>query len=391
MKQSILLLAFSFYASQIFAQITIERADYTFTADGGTVVSWNMSKAGLSLPAEGAGVVWDFSGQALTSSYEYSKSPVSDPTFPDANLVEYASGMALGIAPQNVSFYEQLDDEGYKTLGRITSSVTLPAQPLTGGPNDTITFLGTVSVYEEPIYYLKFPLVYGDTWDTDINIKGNYLMTVQAFGLDHVPASSNYNYVETNTVAGHGTLILPHPDGTGTVSMEALLLKSTTTRTDSFFLAGQPAPPVMLSVLGLVQGFTETETDYAFYAKGLNRSALYMEAENGEIKGIGMADDIRNVVSSTRFAAPNLAMAKVYPNPTTSDFQMEFEKTDAQSWTLHVYNPLGQQMKTMTVEGHPGQQLVNVSLPEGTEAGLYQIVLRNGRNEAVAAGRVLKN
>ncbi len=389
MKQSTLLLLASLFAAQIFAQITIERPDYTYTTNGGTVHGWIMSPAGLSLPAEGADVTWDYSGQALTAPFNYVKNPVSEPLFPDANLVEYSTGLALGIAPQGVNFYEQLAEDGYKVLGRTTTAMDLPSQPLTGGPNDTISFLGAVNVYEEPNYYLKFPLIYEDSWDTEINIAGNYLMTVQAFGLDHVPASSNYNYQSTNTVAGYGTLILPHPDGVGTVSLEALLLKETTLRTDSFFLAGQPAPQIMLSALGLVQGNTATYSDYSFYAKGLNRSALYLEGDSGQITSATMADDVKNIVSSTKFVSPELIATSVFPNPVSGNFQVEFEKPDAQAWTFELYNPLGKMIFSKQLEGTTGKMIAKYALPRSANAGLYHFVLRNAKGVVMANGHLM--
>lgn len=386
MKHSFLLLIAFLFATQIFAQFTIERQDYTLTAAGGTIYYWNMDDTGISVPAEGADVVWDFSGRALTGAFNYVKTPVSEPLFPTANLVEHAIGLALGLVPLEVNFYEQLADDGFKILGRTTPAVALPSQPLTGGANDTITFLGTVAVYEEPTYYVKFPLNYEDTWDSEINIPGNYLLTVTGFGLDHVPATSNYNYKETNTVVGHGTLILPHPDGTGTVSLEALLLKSTTVRVDSFFLAGQPAPTVMLNTLGLVQGNTDITTEYIFYAKGLNRSALNMRAVNGQFTSITMADEIRNIVSSTKQVANTLMDVKVFPNPTSGDFQIAFEKSDAHTWVLEIYNSFGQMIFHQNLEGASGKTLAGFSLPASTPAGLDHFVLRNADGIVVANG-----
>lgn len=390
MKQAILLFAMVFFASPIFAQITIERLDYTLTSDGGMVNGWSMETDGATIPAEGANVVWDYSGQALINPVSYTKEPVdSDSTFTTANLREVTTGLALDLVEQDVYFYERLDDEGFRVLGRSVAALTLPAQTLTGGPNDTIAFLGSANVYEEPLYYIKFPLNFEDSWNTEINITGDYLMTVTAFGLNQVPASSNYNYVETNTVAGFGTLILPHPDGTGTVSMEALLLKSSTVRTDSFFLAGQPAPQVMLDALGLEQGLTETDTEYSFYAKGLNRSAMFIGVENGQITDSNIADEVKNVVSSFGFVPPNLIATRVFPNPTTGDFQVNFEKTDARNWTISLYNPLGQLMKQEIIDAPDGAVTGEISLPPSASAGLYQYVIRNADMRVRASGQVL--
>ncbi len=389
MKKSILLLSLSLIAAQVFAQITIERSDYTLTTDGATVLNWYLTTDGVSLPEEGTDVVWDFSGQAITGSFSYTKTPVSEPLFPSANLVEMTTGTALNLVPQGVNFYEELADDGYKTLGRATQALSVPAQTITGGPNDTISFLGNTSVYDEPVYNLKFPLNYEDSWDTEINIWGNYQMTVAVFGLDHTPASSKYNYVENNTVLGAGTLILPHPDGTGTVSIEALLLKSTSIRTDSFYLAGQPAPQLMLDALGLIQGNKDTIANYSFYAKGLKRSALIMGEINGQITGMNMADDIRNVVSSIHGPVDFLTDVKVFPNPTSGDFQINFEKPDAKIWSLDVYNSLGQLVKQTLIDAPSGNIAKEVSLSNSAHSGLYQYVLRNTDRVVRAAGKVL--
>ena len=379
-----------FFASPFFGQITIEHSDYQLDTDGATVASWQIEPVGSSIPAEGANVSWDYSGQAILSPFSYTKVPVaSDPTFPTANLLEATTGLALNLVEQSAEFYERLDEDGFSVLGRVTGALTLPAQGLTGGPNDTISFLGSASIYEEPKYYIKFPLNYEDAWNTEININSNYLMTVVAFGLDHVPASSNYNYVETNTVAGFGTLILPHPDGTGTVSMDALLLKSTTVRTDSFFLAGQPAPQLMLDVLGLQQGFTKTYSSYSFYAKELNRSALNLLVEGDQVTGMAMADDVRSVVSSTRFTPGYLIAARVFPNPTAGDFHINFEKTDARNWTISLYNSLGQLVKQEIIDAPYGEIAEDISFPASASAGLYQYIIRNADKRIRASGQIL--
>lgn len=378
------------FASPFFAQITIERSDYTLTTNGATVDAWTMETNGAAIPAEGPNVVWDYSGQALTGLSNYTKEPIaSDPVFPDANLLEASTGLALDLVEQGVDFYERLDDEGYSVLGRIVEQLTLPAQSLTGGPNDTITFLGSTNVYEEPIYYLKFPLNYEDSWSTEINIQGNFLMTVTAFGLDHVPASSNYNYAETESVVGFGTLILPHPDGQGTVSMEALLLKGTTVRTDSFFLAGQPAPQIMLDALGLQQGAVTTYSNYNFFTKGIKQSALSLRTEGGQITRMTITDEIKDIVSSIGFTPEDLIDTRVFPNPNTGTFQVSFEKADARNWTISLYNPLGQLVKQEIIDAPHGPITEEISSPASASAGLYQYVIRNADKRIRASGQVL--
>lgn len=390
MKQLILLLASVLFTLQLYAQIIIERSDYLLTTNGATVNSWNMATAGLSAPEEGADMTWDFSAQALTSSFTYTKSAISgDPTFPEANLIEQYDESFLGLTDIPVVFYERLDDNGFGTLGRISPSAKLPLQTITGGPTDTITLVESVSIYEETNYYVKFPFSYGDSWQNNISIVSNFRMTVAAFGLDNTPASQMTSFNTESSVVGYGTLILPNPDGSGSVSMDALLIRADRVKVDSFFLAGQPAPPVMLSVLGLQQGAISMRSTYQFYAKGLIRSALAMNVSNGQVNSAGISDDVKGLVSSSRFIAPDVADLRMFPNPTGGDFQVEFEKTDAQPWILQILNPLGQLVEQQKLEGSAGKVSVNVSLDENAQPGMFQTVLYNGKNKLTASGRVV--
>ena len=392
MKQFILPIVSLLFTLQLSAQIVVERSDYLLTDAGAEVKSWSLATADLTAPEEGADVTWDYSATALTSPFSYFKDPISgDPTFPEANLTEPTTESFLGLVELPVVFYERIDDNGFGTLGRVSSSASLPLGALTGGANDTITTLPNTTIYGAPTYYTKFPLAYQDSWQTSVTISPNFLITVEGFGLDQAPASQSASFSTNASVVGYGTLILPNPDGSGgSVSMEALLLRADRVKVDSFFLAGQPAPPAMLGALGLEQGEISTRTTYSFYAKGLPRTALTITVVNGQVNAAGMSADVTDLMNSTRFVAPQLAAAKVFPNPTSGEFQVEFEKTDAQPWTLHLYNALGQQMKTQVVEGPSGLHFAPVSLPANAASGNYQVILRDGNNVATAMGRIWK-
>lgn len=380
---SILLLVLAFHLR---AQITIERSDYTLQPNV-PVKGWRMAPAGVTAPQEGAGVTWDFSGQALTGQSNYTKSTANDPDFPDANLADATLALQLGLVPQPITFFERLDDSGYATIGRKTSEIRVPSQSITGGPNDTITFLAKTNIYEEENYFFQFPLNYQDVTSYNITIEVDFEITVAAFGLDHVPAGQLAYISATDTVVGYGTLILPNPDGTGPVSMEALLTRRNRTRLDSFFLAGQPAPQVMLNVLGLTQGEVSQRTEYTFYVKGLSRSAISMSFDDGDIE-ISMADDIRNLVSSTPKVAANLLPTAVFPNPTTGRFQVAFDKSDARDWTFSLYNPLGQLAHQQRIGGSGGPTQAELQLA-AKSPGMHHFLLRNGEGAVVGSGKVL--
>jgi hypothetical protein len=385
MKRSFTSIFFLLLAFCLQAQITIEPSDYTLQADV-PIKGWRMATTGVTPPEEGADVTWDFSTQALTGPFDYVKNTANDPDFPDANLTDATLITQLGLVPQPVTFFERLDDSGYATLGRKTEEIRVPSQSITGGPNDTITFLAKTNIYEEENYFFKFPLNYQDVTGYDITIEVDFEITVAAFGLDHVPAKQIAFISSTDSVVGYGTLILPHPDGTGSVSMEALLTRDERMTVDSFYLAGQPAPQVMLDALGLTQGGVSQRTQYVFYAKGLSRSALNMTFNDGDIS-ISMSDDIRDLLSSTKKVDLGLQPTEVFPNPTTGSFQVAFDKSDAHDWTFTLYNPLGQLALQQKIGGGSGPTQAELHLP-ARSPGIYHFLLRNGEGMVVGSGKL---
>lgn len=368
------------------AQITLERVDFTLEKEV-AVKGWILDTTGISPPVMGAGMTWDFSSQTVLNASNYTKFEADNLNFPDANLVDFTSQSALnGLVNVPTNFYEILNDDDYYTTGRTTAKTSLPSGPLTGGTNDTITFLETVNIYQEPVYFLRFPLNYADTWSYTLSNSTEFEITVAAFGLDHAPASNDISSVSSDTVLGYGTLILPHPDGTGTVSMEALCIKGELNQQSDYYLFNQPAPQAMLDVLGLTQGATTTIIDYAFYVKGLPRSALNMSFQSdGSIRYISISDDIRSLISSTDNPAASQIETKIFPNPSNGDFKLQFVKSDRQSWTLVVFNTLGQRIHSQIIDGNASEVNAEVQLAT-VSSGLHHFVLHNAEGAIVSTG-----
>lgn len=388
MKQAFTTLFLFFLAFHLQAQITLELQDYTLQP-GVTVKGWEMATTGLTPPEEGAGLTWDFSGQALTGPDDYIKLSANDPDLPDANLKEETFFLRFELALQPVTFIERLDESGYVVLGRKAEEVRVPTQSITGGPNDTITFLANTNIYEEPVNYFRLPLNYQGASGSDITLTVDFEVTVAAFGLDRTPAKQISYISHRDTVMGYGTLILPHPDGEGTVSMEVLMVRDNRVSIDSFFLAGQPAPQLMLDALSLTQGSVVRRTSYDFYGKGLPRSALSMSFdESGTPLRVSISDYIRNLVTSTSKVAADLLPTKVFPNPTTGSFQVAFEKSDARDWSFDLYNPLGQLTLQQRIGGSSGPAEATLHL-DNRPPGMYHFLLRNGEGMVVGSGKLL--
>lgn len=389
MKNFFTLFVFCLGCLSMQAQITVDRQDYTLQIDS-VVKGWRISTAGLDLPEEGADVTWDFSGQAILGQSNYVKTPANNPLFPQANVTDISLLPGLnGLAQVPTTFFEVLDDDGYRVIGRLTEEVKVPSGPLTGSPGDTITFVETTNTYQEPNYYVRFPLNYNDTWISNIELTTNYEITVAAFGLNQTPASQVTTTERTDTVTGWGTLILPHPDGTGSVEMEVLMLRINRIQETNFFLAGMPAPQVMLDALGLTQGEIITSTDYSFFAKGFPRTVLSINTDGqGNYESASISDDIRNITSSTYNQRPELVVTLVAPNPSRGDFNLQFTKTDTQPWTLDVFNALGQNTLRQTITEFDGQVNTPIRL-ESDSKGMHHYILRNAAGAVVGSGNLL--
>lgn len=386
MKNYSTLISFLLFSLHMQAQITLERTDYTLEKEV-LVKGWILDTTGMSPPVMGADMTWDFGSQAVLKASNYTKFEADNPNFPDANLVDITSQSALnGLVNVPTEFYEILNDDDYFTTGRTTAKTSLPSGPLTGGSNDTITFLETVNPYLEPVYFLRFPLHYGDTWGYTISNSTKFEITVAAFGLDHAPASNDISSVSTDTVLGYGTLILPHPDGTGTVSMEALCIKGELHQQSNYYLFGQLAPQAMLDVLGLTQGANTTIIDYAFYVKGLPRSAVNLSfSSDGSIRYLSMSDDIRSLISSTDNQTTSQIETRIFPNPGRVDFNFHFIKSDTMPWALEVFNTLGQRIHSQTITGYAGEVTTDVHV-DTVCPGLHHFVLQNAEGAIVSTG-----
>lgn len=372
------------------AQITIERGDYLVEVNK-TVDGWNVDTSGISIPERGADMVWDYSGITYTNPTQFVKLAADNPNFPDANIMEQANQLALNdLVSVSTEYFEVLTDDDYYTIGRIVGAAKLPLQALTGGANDSLFYLETVMPYQEPVYFFRFPVNYGDAWGYDISVRPNFEVTVAAFGLNRTPAGQIITSVSRDSVVGYGTLILPHPDGTGTVSTEVLLMKEELIQTSEYLLAGQPAPQVMLDLLGVTQGSETKRTFYSFMAKGLSSLMFAMSVdENGAVTAARVADDIRIFEGTSHTLEKNqFVETLLFPNPSEGIFNLQFDKSDSQQWTFEVMNSLGQIIHSERISGFEGEVNTMVHLSSFSN-GLHHYVLRNETGVMMASGNIL--
>lgn len=388
MRLFITLTTLLFLSTQLQAQITIERSDYTL--EEGREVNWNLDYSNASPPEEGEGMVWDFSDLPLGNGFFFDYVAASSAEFPEANLKGAITRSILGgLAERPGEEFYLLDDTGRGPVGGIYEPTAVPLALLTGGATDTLKVLRTVEDFMGRKANIQFPLNYGDTWAYDISSDADFLISVAAFGVQNAPAGQITRDSAVASVSSYGTLILPNPSGIGSVSMDVLMVKRVRKVVFTYTLGGQPAPQVMLDALGLEQGESQDFTRYFFYAKGLPRSAANIRVNgNGEIDLFTIPDEIKNIVSSTSKVAAEPVQVTAFPNPASGSFQLAFDKPDAQDWTVELHNALGQMVHRQVIAGGAGATHADVLLPN-LPAGLHHYVLRSRTGMVMASGSVV--
>jgi len=379
-----------FMGSQLLqAQITIERSDLILQA-GDRSFSWDLDITGAVPPLQGEEQIWDYSNLNIQDSFFTDFPEASSTDFPDAHFSIRANrGILSGLAQQSNTLFYELNANEYRQIGEINDPLDVPLLLITGSLSDTLKIMESKQFFPDPKIIMQFPLNYGDNWVTDNTTSLNFLISVAAFGLQNAPSGQTIHEVVTDSIVGYGTLILPNPDGSGSVSIESLLAKRTTTLTLNYTLAGQPAPQVMLDALGLQQGATSSFSTYIFYAKGLRRSAATVGLDaNGNVAFLTISDDVKDLSTSTQERSVELLPVKVFPNPAHDAFQMSFDKPDSQNWTLEMFNILGQQVHRQSIDEGIGFTQVGITCPT-LRAGHYTYLLRNRAGQLMATGTVL--
>lgn len=370
---------------QLQAQITIERSDFTLEP-GLTVKTWDLDFSNTSPPEAGEGMVWDFSALPLVDGFSTKFDTASSPEFPDANIVEPLTLSLLGnLATQEQTSYKLLDEEGYGSLGEVSETLSVPLQIFTGGASDTLTALGVLLQHPERKFTIRFPLNYGDSWSYDIPENYEFIVTALAFGLQNAPAGQTIRDSARYSVAGYGTLILPNPNGMGSVSLEALMVKRERELTNSYTLGGMPAPQPLLDLFGLEQDEVIQSTHYFFFAKGLPRSAANIRLNSqGEITSFTIADDIAELVSSTSTAAAP-APVRVFPNPAGAGATLSIQiPARLENGAFTLWDAFGRQVDSRRMDGLQ-DQMIRYALPANLQAGVYvyRITDENGKIEGI--------
>ncbi|MEZ4958131.1 MAG: T9SS type A sorting domain-containing protein [Saprospiraceae bacterium] len=376
-------LALFLFTIALQGQVTIDQSNFL----RGTTYTDTLANAmpsTLGTPSEGANQVWDYSA-LVAADFEYEEhfGVNNHPDFPTATSYYQNDLIFQGFVIQNFN-YEAVDASGWSIVGQEIKNITYPIAAITGGPTDSLHFVGGNFAYPVPSDLLNFPMTYQDQWTTEITGNTPFELTVAAFGLNKTPGYRKRTVTTTREVVGYGELTIPTLDGTPSAPMEVLLMKSFTSAVDSVFLGGAPAPAPLMAAFGLTQGSTASSLDYLFYKPGFGSAVLfYSPDEPGEFSFRPQAAE---VVSGVREA--KLMQVRHFPNPVVSGQTLTIEmESPIANGLVRLIDMQGKLVMETTFDNSFGQT-VQLQTPNGTRAGLYLYQIQDLDNGGVGMGKL---
>lgn len=372
------------FAIALQAQVTIDQSNF-LRGSAYTDTLANAMPTTLGAPSEGPDQVWDYSS-LVVADFEYTEhfGVNSHPDFPTATSYYQNDLSFQGFLIQNFN-YEAVNASGWSVVGQEIKDITYPIAAITGGPNDSLHFVGGNFAYPVPNELINFPVTYQDQWTTEITGNTPFELTVAAFGLNKTPGNRKRTVTTTREIVGYGELTMPTFDGTPSAPMEVLLMKTNTTAVDSVFLGGAPAPAPLMAAFGLIQGSTASVSDYLFYKPGFGSAVLFHSPdEPGEFSFRPQAAEIVSGVQEM-----NLMQVRHFPNPIVKGqtLTIEMESPIAAEGQIRVVDLQGQVVHIVDFSASYDRSL-KVQLPHDLTQGLYLYQVLENTGRLVGVGKV---
>ncbi len=234
-------------------------------------------------------------------------------------------------------FYKKKND-GYRAIGLGVSIFDFPF-PI---------------FYDDPDLVYKFPMDYGTNWSS------------QAHFAQELPSVGYLEKTRTHvdTVDGWGTLITPY----GT--FEVLRIKSEVTETDSLYMDS----------LEIGIPYSRDYTLYQWLGKGQKIPLLQIASSLGGVFA-EYVDSARTIISGiNELPLVRNNQLKVFPNPTGSTVQLQFEMLEKQEVSISLFDLQGREVLTVfrgeLPQGEAGLSFNLNDSPVGS--GIYLLQLRAG-------------
>lgn len=350
------------------AQVTVTQATFPRPAAWTDSLSIPLQTT-TPLPTHGPLQTWDYSSWTFDRlSTTLYMDATTDPNFSGA-LHQTSDNLMFANLPITSSVYDGVDANGWYPLGRSYQAADYSLTAVSGGPTDSIHFLNYNNIYSGRTDFCPFPLTYSTQRNQSHVETILFQVSIAAFGLNRTPGSRTRTTNRSLEVVGYGALQMPTITGAASAPYDVLLVKISRTEIDSFFLGGAPAPPALLSALGLVQGATIVDSFYNFYAPNYGANILGMTDNNGVAELLfyrtGALDAVLNITHI------QVQPSNCFPNPVQQQQTLTIETNKAiGSAYLNIVDASGRVVFQESLNAVQSKQY-EWKLPSTLEKGVY--------------------
>ncbi len=268
MKSTSTLFAFFLFSTIAFNQITILGTDMPVPPEINNFDE--ITSSNPASPAVGTNLTWDYSANFGNIPLTLVFPVETNPFFTAAGVDVYQQGFKNLNSNLGYTVYNELDFNDDDVLDRgldiFYQAYSLAAY--TGNPADSLVFPAQQYLLSSPRVLIDFPMTANTSWHSTSLRKTDFNLTVSALGLNRVPGEQRYSLIRNDSIVGWGKMSVHTPNGPS-ISYDVLMDKIEQYAVDSFFIAGGPAPSVLLTSFGISQGqITGLQHAYNFYRKG---------------------------------------------------------------------------------------------------------------------------
>lgn len=386
MKKIATLFALLPVASVMYGQaITINATDMPVpTADYNMMI---ISSTSAPVPVVGTSSLWDYStysGTATVNSYPAE----TNPFFTAAGIDVYASGFKTLTTGLGYDLFSEID---FNATNIKESGIEIERQEydlfdFTGSTSDSLIFPAQTKLLTTPRVIIQFPMTAGSSWTSYSRHVTDFFLTVASASLSNTPGQQVYYTHRTDTICGWGKLKVYTASG-ASIQYDVLMDKVAQYNVDSFYLAGSPAPPTLLTAFGLTQNQkNDSNYRYHFFRKGSFNYLMSFSfgSDATYTTPVGKFVHTDNITPAGVSGLDNGYATVVFPNPSMGNFiNLLVQGRGMADANYFVTDITGRTIKSGRVEMLQGA--AHIEFDEQLSAGNYTINLFDKDNNRIVS------
>lgn len=378
--KSIFTLAVAALSLPAAAQITLNQSSYSNWSAKNDIAFRVDTTQPFPALAPATNASWNFSAVVYNRSDDrlYRRGPFSRPAFPNAThygALEFPINASIRYSVREAS---ALTANGFVAYGQWAARQGFSLTAVSGGPNDSLIFPEQEIPYSSVFTTIKFPATMGTTWSSDINYATDFSLTIAAFGLANASCKRKTHLVRNDEVVGWGSMTIRDSLGNPSGPTNVLMVKATSTITDSFFVSGQPAPTMLLTAFGLTQGQVSLRNEYFYYRAGERMPLVQATYRDNSFQQSKMDHMDVHMGSEAAQSVQNFALesaaVSAYPNPVRNQtVHLRIGDKNLSALNYQLINMNGQVVAKGTVAPQNGEAKLHCQALE--TSGIYFLQL----------------